>query len=138
ILHTKRQEGQLLRYDRMSIAAPPRMDRRTNDQEIRMNRMLFSAATSLVLVTASAAAQQQATITGRVSRDAGVALPAAPVFIESLGIGTQTGNDGRYSLIIPAARVNGQRVRLSARLIGFRADTAQVVLSAGNTKHDFV
>jgi len=74
-----------------------------------MNRTLFTAATSLVLVTASAAAQQQATITGRVSSDAGVALPAATVFIESLGIGTQTGNDGRYSLIIPAARVNGQR-----------------------------
>ena len=103
-----------------------------------MNRMLFTAATSLVLVTASAAAQQQATITGRVSSDAGVALPAATVFIESLGIGTQTGTDGRYSLIIPAARVTGQRVRLSARLIGFRADTAQVVLSPGNITHNFV
>jgi len=103
-----------------------------------MNRTLFTAVTSLVLVTASAAAQQQATITGRVSSDAGVALPAATVFIESLGIGTQTGNDGRYSLIIPAARVTGQRVRLSARLIGFRADTAQVVLSPGNITHNFV
>ena len=96
-----------------------------------MTRTLFTAAMSLGLVTASAAAQQQATISGRVSSDAGVALSAATVFIESLGIGTQTGNDGRYSLIIPAARVTGQRVRISARLIGFRADTAQITLVAG-------
>ena len=43
----------------MSTAAPPRSwIGEKNDQEIRMNRMLFTAATSLVLVTASAAAQQ--------------------------------------------------------------------------------
>jgi TonB-linked SusC/RagA family outer membrane protein len=102
-----------------------------------MNRMLFTAAASLGLVAASARAQQPATVTGRVSSDAGAALPAATVFIESLGIGTQTGNDGRYTLTIPAARVNGQRVRLSARLIGFRADTAQITLSPGTITHDF-
>jgi hypothetical protein len=108
------------------------LDRQKNDQEIQMNRMLSTTAASLVRVTASAAAPQQATITGRVTSDAGAALPAATVFIEALGIGTQTGNDGHYSLIIPAARVNGQRVRLSARLIGFRADTTQVILTPGN------
>ncbi|HET7372707.1 MAG TPA: TonB-dependent receptor plug domain-containing protein, partial [Gemmatimonadaceae bacterium] len=102
-----------------------------------MNRTLFTAAASLVLVSASAAAQQQATVTGRVTSDAGVALPAATVFIESLGIGTQTGTDGRYSLTIPAARVTGQRVRLSARLIGVRADTTQITLAPGAITHDF-
>jgi len=102
-----------------------------------MTRTWLMAVASVALVTASATAQQPATITGRVSSDAGLALPAATVFIESLGVGTQTDPDGRYSLTVPAARVNGQRVRLAARLIGYRADTAQVTLSGGTITQDF-
>jgi len=60
------------------------------------------------------------TITGRVTNDAGAPLPLASVYIETLGLGAQTADDGRYQLVVPAARVHGQQVALGVRAIGFR------------------
>ena len=83
-------------------------------------------------------AQQAAvTISGRVTNDAGAPLTLASVYIEALGLGTQTAEDGRYQLTVPAARVTGQQVTLGVRAIGFRNTTALITLTGGSLSKDF-
>jgi TonB-linked SusC/RagA family outer membrane protein len=82
-------------------------------------------------------AQQAVTITGRVTNDAGAPLALASVYVEALGLGTQTGNDGRYQLTIPAARVTGQQVSLGVRAIGFRNTSSLITLTGGALSKDF-
>jgi TonB-linked SusC/RagA family outer membrane protein len=82
-------------------------------------------------------AQQPVTITGRVTNEAGAALPLASVYIETLGLGTQTAEDGKYSLVVPAARVRGQQVSLGVRAIGFRATASLITLSGASISKDF-
>ena len=94
-----------------------------------MTRKTFVTALGLLLVAGPAAAQQPAVVSGRVTSESGVGLPAATVFIEALQLGTQTGPDGRYSLTVPAARATGQRVTIQARLIGYRAESAEITLA---------
>jgi len=77
-------------------------------------------------------AQQPVTITGRVTNDAGAPLSLASVYIEALGLGTQTAEDGRYQLTVPAARVTGQQVSLGVRAIGFRNTSALITLTGGS------
>ncbi|HEY9480350.1 MAG TPA: carboxypeptidase regulatory-like domain-containing protein, partial [Gemmatimonadaceae bacterium] len=68
----------------------------------------------------SVAAQQGgATVTGRVVNEAGAPLPSVSVFVEGLGMGSLTREDGRYTFTVPAARATGQQVTLTARLIGY-------------------
>ncbi|HKG93208.1 MAG TPA: SusC/RagA family TonB-linked outer membrane protein [Gemmatimonadaceae bacterium] len=99
--------------------------------------LLVAAATLAAPLAAPAAAQQPTTITGRVTSEAGQPLTAATVAIPSLGIGTQTGDGGRYTLLVPGARVQGQRVSLQVRLIGYRQTTREITLSAGSLTEDF-
>jgi TonB-linked SusC/RagA family outer membrane protein len=82
-------------------------------------------------------AQQPVTITGRVTNDAGAPLSLASVYIETLGLGTQTAADGRYQLMVPAARVSGQQVSLGVRAIGFRNTSALITLTGGSVSRDF-
>src|SRR5688500_5991721 len=82
-------------------------------------------------------AQQPVTITGRVTNDAGAPLSLASVYIETLGLGTQTAADGRYQLTVPAARVSGQQVSLGVRAIGFRNTSALITLTGGSLSKDF-
>ena len=82
-------------------------------------------------------AQQPVTITGRVTSEAGAPLSLASVYIETLGLGTQTAEDGRYQLSVPAARVTGQQVSLGVRAIGFRNTSTLITLTAGNITRDF-
>ena len=82
-------------------------------------------------------AQQAVTITGRVTNDAGAPLSLASVYIEALGLGTQTAEDGRYQLTVPAARVTGQQVSLGVRAIGFRNTSALITLTGGSLSRDF-
>ena len=82
-------------------------------------------------------AQQPVTITGRVTNDAGAPLSLASVYIEALGLGTQTAEDGRYQLTVPAARVTGQQVSLGVRAIGFRNTSALITLTGGALSKDF-
>ncbi|MBX6330464.1 MAG: SusC/RagA family TonB-linked outer membrane protein [Gemmatimonadaceae bacterium] len=86
---------------------------------------------------AAAAAQESATISGRVVSDAGAPLASASVFVEGLSQGTLTRDDGRYSFVIPGARVNGQTVTITARLIGFKAQSVQMTLTPGAHTQDF-
>ncbi len=77
------------------------------------------------------------TITGRVTNDAGAPLSLASVYIETLGLGTQTADDGRYQLLIPAARIHGQQVALGVRAIGFRNTSSLISLTGTSITKDF-
>jgi len=100
-----------------------------------MKKLLFSvvAVCAAALSPASASAQQPATVTGRVTNEAGAPLPGVQVFIQDLNIGGVTRDDGQYTFIVPAARATGQTVALATRQVGYRAATAQITLNAGQT-----
>ena len=92
---------------------------------------------ALALLAPNARAQQEAVITGHVTSEGGAPLSNASVFIEQTREGTITGTDGAYRLVVPAARVNGQQVTLSVRLIGYRQVSDTLALTAGTHTHDF-
>jgi TonB-linked SusC/RagA family outer membrane protein len=92
---------------------------------------------SAALVPHQLLAQDPITISGRVTNDAGAPLSLASVFIEVLGLGSQTAEDGRYSIVVPAARVRGQQVSLGARAIGFRSTASVITLTGTTITKDF-
>src|SRR2546427_5706030 len=44
-----------------------------------------------------------------------------------------TKDNGTYNIVIPAARVTGQRVTISARVLGYKPLSAEITLEAGGT-----
>jgi len=100
-------------------------------------RRLLAVACAVAVLPSWASAQQTATVTGRVTSDTGAPLASANVMIQELGLGAQANADGRYLLIVPAARVQGQQVTVTASLIGYRPVSAQITLSPGTITQDF-
>ena len=100
-------------------------------------RLMAGVACSLMLIPAFAAAQQGTTISGKVTSEAGTPLASVSVFIEGMNVGTITRDDGAYTIVVPAARATGQQATLTARLIGYKSESAPITLS-GNVTHDFV
>lgn len=96
-----------------------------------IRRMGAGAVAALALLAAPAAAQEAATVSGRISSQAGAPLPSATVLLEGLNIGTQTREDGRYILTVPGARAAARTVTLSVRLIGYAPASAQVTITPG-------
>jgi TonB-linked SusC/RagA family outer membrane protein len=82
------------------------------------------------------AAQDGATITGVVRNEAGQPLSAVTVFLTALSLGTQTREDGRYTLVVPVARATGQTSTLTARIIGYRPQSTEITIS-GTVTRDF-
>lgn len=78
------------------------------------------AGAAALALPARVPAQETATIAGRVTGDDGQPLAAASVFIATLNLGTTTRQDSAYSFTVPAPRVSGQTVGLTARLVGYR------------------
>lgn len=90
------------------------------------------ACLSFLLISAPAAssAQTSATVRGRVTDAAsGAPLSAVQVFVEGTTIGTQTGNDGTYSL--SGVRTGAQAI--VARRVGYAPGRAIISLNAGST-----
>jgi TonB-linked SusC/RagA family outer membrane protein len=106
---------------------------------MRMKRTLNIAFTILasLIVFAPLSAWAQATITGRVVSADGRPLGSTNVVIPELNISVGTNSDGRYSIVVPAGRANGQSVTLRARHIGFIPDSKPLVLSDGPQSADF-
>lgn len=98
-----------------------------------------AAVVALFLTTfaGSASAQGGALITGKVTNEQGAPIANANVFVPTLNIGAQTGANGTYSIVIPAARAAGQLTTISARFIGFVRQNRQITLRAGNQTVDF-
>src|SRR6266702_5708809 len=91
----------------------------------------------VVLVTASARAQEPLTISGSVTSDAGLTLGQVEVAIPTMGLGALSRDDGRYVIVVPGARVSGQTVTLVARRLGYKSTTSQITLAPGGVTHDF-
>lgn len=102
-----------------------------------LRRLLLSAVPVLALGPAQAFAQAATTVSGTVSSTTGQPVSAATVFISDLSVGTQTGADGRYNFTVPAARVSGQTVTITARLVGFAPQSAQITLTGAPITQDF-
>jgi TonB-linked SusC/RagA family outer membrane protein len=92
----------------------------------------------LLLIAGNLAAQEGATITGRVTSEAGAPVAYATVALDQLGLGAITREDGRYTIVLPAARALGQSVTLSVRLIGYKPQAVQITLAPGTITRDFV
>ena len=92
---------------------------------------------ALALLPGQTLAQQPATLTGRVTSESGQPLSSAAIVIEQLGAGAVTRADGSYTVLIPGARVPSGPVTVTARLVGFKARSAQVDLSSGSATQDF-
>ena len=90
-----------------------------------------------VALLPSWAAAQQSVITGRVTSDAGVPLTYADVRIPELSLGALTRENGTYSIVVPGARVGGQRVTIIARVLGYKPQSVQITISAGTVTQDF-
>jgi TonB-linked SusC/RagA family outer membrane protein len=100
-------------------------------------RLALGLTAGALWLPSALSAQDGATLTGRVTSEAGAPLASASVFIDGLNIGALTREDGMYSFVVPAARVQNQAATLSARLLGYKAATVQITLSAGTITQDF-
>ena len=98
-----------------------------------LSTLVWSA---LLALPPLASAQEPATITGRVT-SAGQPLGQVEVAIPTMGLGALTRDDGRYTIVVPAARVSGQSVQLLARRLGYRAGSVQVSVVSGPMTQDF-
>ena len=100
-------------------------------------RLAWLALATLALLPAIVQGQQPATLTGRVTSEAGQPLGSAGVIIEQLGAGAVTRPDGSYTILIPGARIPSGPVTVTARLVGYKARSAQVDFSSGSAVQDF-
>ncbi len=94
-------------------------------------------ACTLALLPALAAAQQAATVTGRVTDAQNQPLSGVSVSIEALRLGGHTDDAGRYSFTVPAENARGQTVALTARRLGYVPKTTQVALTGGTVEANF-
>ncbi len=83
------------------------------------------------------AQQQGASLIGRVTSADGDPLGQATVVIERWGLGATTRSDGRYTIALPTARLTGDTVSVTARLIGYKPRTSRVVLAGVEQTLDF-
>jgi TonB-linked SusC/RagA family outer membrane protein len=106
--------------------------------QLRIPRQLgLLLVAALALLPGRTQAQQPATLTGRVTSESGQPLGSAGVIIEQLSAGAVTRPDGSYTIIVPGARVPSGAVTVTARLVGYKARSAQVNLSSGSAVQDF-
>ncbi|MFL5561247.1 MAG: SusC/RagA family TonB-linked outer membrane protein [Gemmatimonadaceae bacterium] len=100
---------------------------------------MFAAGFTVALAMARPVAAQEGTavITGQVTAEQGRPLVGATVVITELNAGVQVNDAGRYSLVVPAARVTGQTVTLRARFIGYQPQSKTITLHAGPQSFDF-
>src|SRR3989475_7925022 len=126
-------------------AGPPDRRRRCvshrlagGDMQFTPRRFIPFILSALLALPVLLAAQEPVTITGKVTSDAGQALGQVEVAIATMGVGALSKDDGRYTIVVPGARVSGQTVTVVARRLGYKSQSAQVTLSAGGVTHDFV
>ena len=100
-------------------------------------RWLFTRIAPLALLPGIALAQQPAVITGRVADESANPIASATVAIPTLGLRATTRANGEYTIIVPGARIQGQTVTLTARVIGFKPQSLQLTLREGAIDQDF-
>jgi TonB-linked SusC/RagA family outer membrane protein len=103
-----------------------------NGLEKRFVRKFIGAFALLVGAASTLGAQGGTTISGTVTNEQGVPLPGATVLIQGTTTGAHTDDAGRYVIVVPANRANGQSGVLVARVIGYSARQVPIVLVAGS------
>lgn len=101
------------------------------------SRVLSVLAMLALAVPAMAQAQGEALLTGKVTSAGGAPVDGAQVFLEKMGLGTLTRNDGTYRITVPAARATGQGATLTVHIIGYKPKSASITLSPGTVTTDF-
>lgn len=86
-------------------------------------------------LTTAVHAQATTTVRGRVISEAGAPLPGVTVSIDALNVATQTGADGRYTLVVSGAQ--GSTAVVSARQIGHRRAEQNITLNGSTVTVDF-
>lgn len=104
----------------------------------RLVRLATALMGAVALLPGLALAQGDATISGRVTSESDSPLPGVTVFLIGINAGSTTGDNGRYSIVVPSARLTGKSATLSARRIGYKPISASITLAAGSITHDFV
>jgi TonB-linked SusC/RagA family outer membrane protein len=106
---------------------------------MRRFRQLIALVIAAALTPIALVAQENATVSGRVTNAQGQPESAVLVRIESLNVGATSGADGTYRIVIPGARVRaGQSVQVVASRQGLASVTRSVTLSPGaNVTQDF-
>src|SRR6266511_4240452 len=107
------------------------------DMQLTRSRLVPIVLSAFLALPALLAAQEPVTITGKVTSDAGQPLGQVEVAIPTMGLGALSKDDGRYTIVVPGARVSGQTVTLVARRLGYKSTTAQITLTPGGVTHDF-
>src|SRR5256885_16369623 len=85
------------------------------DMQFTPRRFFSFILSALLALPALLAAQGPVTITGKVTSDAGQPLGQVEGAIPTMGIGAPSKDDGRYTIVVPSARVSGQTGTLVAR-----------------------
>src|SRR5450432_1021163 len=102
-----------------------------------MYRHMWAQLGLLASVPAMLAAQEGTTISGRVTGEGSAALSAATVSISELGLGALTRDDGRYIIVVPAARMPRQAVTVTARRVGYKPRSLKLAIASGAITQDF-
>src|SRR2546426_11451648 len=89
--------------------------------QLRLSRVVPIILSVFLALPALLAAQEPVTITGKVASDAGQPLGQVEVAIPAMGLGALSKDDGRYTIVVPGARVSGQTVAVTARRLGYKA-----------------
>jgi CarboxypepD_reg-like domain/TonB-dependent Receptor Plug Domain len=92
-------------------------------------KIFFLVFSSLFFIKNTAFAQT-ATIYGKVTSSEGGTIPGATVQAMSAGVGTQTDENGVFSLVIPA----GRSVLVECSAIGFKTEPKNFSLNSGDKK----
>ena len=104
--------------------------------------LLAVGIAAMVLAVPASRARAQgagpAIITGQVTTEGGVPITGALISAVELNIGVQANAEGRYTITVPAERVRGQQLTISARSIGSRPQSTQLTLNAGTYEVNFV
>jgi hypothetical protein len=84
-----------------------------------------------LLLPIAAAAQEPATITGRVTRQDGAPLQGAVVRIPSLAVNATTDAEGAFTIVVPGARADGGEHRIIASKPRYAAQSHPITVPPG-------
>jgi TonB-linked SusC/RagA family outer membrane protein len=101
-------------------------------------RRMVAGIGIVALLPTVAAAQEAATVSGRVTGEGGAGLAGVSVSIPEMGLGALTHDDGSYTFGIPSARVSRQAVTITARRVGYKPKTARITITPGTINQNFV
>ena len=99
------------------------------DAGIRRRLPVAWCVAAATLLSTAALNAQTGTITGRIATESNQPLSGAQVFVVGMGLGTRSGEDGRYTIV----NVAPGQYRIRAQMIGHRPIENAVTVTAGQT-----